>query len=176
MRNQLSNVAMELLLLLLVTAMVSGCGMESRSSVIAGYDNISGTYFYTGLGNYSADQFPNPLVDFANISASSDVNIEQTDNVFRVAYITDIGDSVTKIVDLSDKSYNNTVWHNSMLTTTERVPVSGPPILPLPAKHYRGTRILRGEDGNLYFIGFFKEKGFLFTDYSETDLMLQRID
>jgi len=170
------NSVLRLFFLLLVCAMVSACGMNSRSSVIAGYNNISGTYFYTGLGNYTADQFPNPLIDFADISPSSDINIVQTESLFRVDYITIVGDSVTKTVDLDDDSYSNVLWRDSMLITTERVPVTGPPILPLPAKHYRGTRILRGEDGNLYFIGFFKEKGFLFTDYSEIDLMLQRID
>jgi len=61
------------------------------ASVIAGYNNISGTYFYTGLGNYTADQFPNPLIDFADISPSSDINIVQTESLFRVDYITIVG-------------------------------------------------------------------------------------
>jgi len=165
---------LKMFFLLLVAAIASACGMNSRSSIVAGYDNISGTYYFTGLGNYSADQFPNPLIDFSGVSTPSDVNIEQTDNVIRAAYITNAGESVIKTVNLSDNS--NVIWRDSMLTTTEKVPVVGPAILPLPAKHYRGTRILRGEDGNLYIIGFFKEKGFLFTDYSEHELMLKRID
>lgn len=173
---QSENAVLKLFFLLLVGVLVSACGMDSRSSVIAGYDNISGTYHYNGLGDYSADLFPNPLIDFADISVSSDVIIEQADNRFRVAHITVVGDSVTKTVDLNNGSYSNVIWRDSMLITTEKASASGPPILPLPAKHYRGTRILRGEDGNLYFIGFFKEKGFMFTDYSEIDLMLQRID
>ncbi|MBT8044939.1 MAG: hypothetical protein KJO79_08305, partial [Verrucomicrobiae bacterium] len=64
-------------------------------------------------------------------------------------------------------------WDNNELVTTKRVPVTGPIILPLSGKHYRGTRLFRDKDGNLVVVGFFEEKGLFWTDYSEQEIVLE---
>lgn len=176
MLNKTGKCAKTILLLLLVAAFVAGCGSTMRSDINAGFDDLSGNYRYTGLEQYSADQFPNPLINLSDIAIPSDVYILQSDEFIQVAYTSNTGEAVNNTVILNDPDNSDTVWRDSMLTTTNKVPVTGAPILPLPAKHYRGTRILRAEDGNLYFIGFFEEKGFLFTDYWEHELLFQRIE
>jgi len=162
--------------LLLVAIVVCSCSSTMRSEIKPGFDDLSGIYRYTGLTGYSAAEFPNPLIDFYEIAEPSDVTIVQTETAIQATYLTEQGEAITNEVSLTNQGESASVWQNSVLTTNNRVPIVGAPILPLPAKHYRGTRILRGEDGNLYVIGTFKEKGFLFTDYWENELMLERMD
>lgn len=175
MQQRSKNIVLKCLVLYLV-ALVSGCGSNVRSDVKPGFDNISGIYRYAGLGQYAAEQFPNPLIDLSDINEGSDVTIVHNDRLFEVAYFSSDGAAVNTTINLSDLNGGNVVWRNSMLTTTERIPVMGAPILPLPAKHTRGSKVLRGEDGNLYIIGFFREKGLFFTDYWEHEIMLVRIE
>jgi len=156
--------------------LATGCGSTSRSNIKPGYDNLSGIYTFEGLGGYAASQFPNPLVNFDDITEPTDITIVQTDGFIQASYLSSSGATVMNVIDLNDPGNSGATWRESTLTSSGRVPVTGAPILPLPARHYRGTRILRGEDGNLYFIGTFEERGLGFTDYWENELLLVRRD
>jgi len=161
-------------MLIIIGFMASGCSSSSRSNIQPGFDNLSGTYRFTGLGFYAAADYPNPLIDLSDIETPSDISIVQTEDVIESIYLSSSGESVYNTLNLTNSQNGTTVWRDSVLTTTERVPVQGAPILPLPAKHYRGTRIVKDQAGDLYIIGFFREKGLFFTDYSEYELLLQR--
>ena len=162
--------------LLLLPIIVCGCGSTIQSDVKPGFDELSGIYRFIDLNGFSAEEFTNPLIDFNEIAEPSDVTIVQSTTIIQATYLTDEGEAVTNQFNLTGENNSTSVWQNSVLTTSNEVPVTGAPILPIPAKHYRGSRILRGEDGNLYVIGTFKEEGFLFTDYWENELMLERMD
>lgn len=167
---------MKWLFLCLVTVLASGCGATMRSEIKASNDNLSGTYRYNGLGEHSADHFPNPLIDLSEIVEPSDVIILQHEGYLQATYLSSVDESVTTGVNLDELENGNVVWRDNMLTTTTRVPITGAAILPLPARHYRGTRILVGDGGELYIVGFFREKGLFFTDLWEDELLLKRRD
>jgi len=170
--------------------LVSACGAKQLSETKSGFNNISGTYRYVGVGSYtpviSSDMYPNPLIDMSDIAKPSDVIIKQRGTEFQVTYSSRANGSkpVSKTINLNDLSNGNlnklnsekVIWHNGVLKTTKRIPIKGPKILPLPGRHYSGTRILKSENGNLYIISFFKEKGLFFSDVFEDDVVFERIE
>jgi hypothetical protein len=160
-------------LICMLAVLISGCGVATRSLSKPAFDNLSGTYRYVGLGSFTPSDFPNPLIEFANITVPCDVEVSQEGRIFTVLYRSSIGSPVRSTVDLN-KRIDGVSWEDNELVTTKRVPVSGPIILPLPGRHYRGTRLFQDENGNLVIVGFFKEKGLFWTDYSEEKIILQR--
>ena len=159
-------------LICIFAALVSGCGISIRSQFKPASDSLSGTYRYVGLGSFVPAQFPNPLIEFENIAEPCDVEVSQEGRIFETHYRSSTGSPVSRTVDLSNKK-KGIAWENRELVTTESVPVTGPMILPLPAIHYRGTRLFRDGDGNLVVVGFFEEKGLFWTDYSEQEIVLR---
>ncbi len=173
---RMAKVCKQITVFLLFAIAVSGCGSSHRSDIRPGYSDLSGVYLFSGLANYSADQFPNPLINLNDIASPSDVTIIQSESTIEANYLSASGAAVSSSVSLTNSAESGVEWQNSVLSSNSEVPIEGASILPLPAKHYRGTRILRGEDGHLYLIGTFKEKGFLFTEYWEHELKFERMD
>ena len=120
----------------------------------------------------SPSELPNPLIEFENITGPCDVELSHEGLVFKARYEGGAGSPVSRTVDLG-KEQRGVSWENNELVTTRRVPVTGPIILPLPGRHYRGTRLFRDKDGNLVVVGFFEEKGLFWTDYSEQEIVLE---
>ena len=156
----------------IIAALVSGCGVSIRSQSKPASDSLSGTYRYIGIGSFAPAQFPNPLVDFENITEPCDVEVRHEGRVFKALYKSGTGSPVSRTVDLNIEK-KGISWENNELVTTKRVPVTGPVILPLPGRHPRGTRLFRDKDGSLVVVGFFEEKGLFWTDYSEQEIVLQ---
>lgn len=173
---RMAKVCKQITVFLLFAIAVSGCGSSQRSDIRPGYSDLSGVYLFSGLANYSADQFPNPLINLNDIASPSDVTIIQSESTIEANYLSASGAAVSSSVSLTNSAESGVEWQNSVLSSNSEVPIEGASILLLPAKHYRGTRILRGEDGHLYLIGTFKEKGFLFTEYWEHELKFERMD
>jgi hypothetical protein len=167
------NQLMKPILICILAALVSGCGLSIRSQSKPACNDLSGTYRYVGLGTFTPAQFPNPLVEFENIAVPCDIQIIHEGRGFQTHYKDKSGSPVSKTLDLNQKQ-KGISWDNRELVTTKRVPVEGSIILPLPGKHFRGTRLFRNEDGNLVVVGFFKEKGLFWTDYSEDEMTLER--
>lgn len=153
-------------------ALVSGCGVSVRSQSEPASDSLSGTYRYVGLGSLSPSELPNPLIEFENITEPCDVEVSHEGRMFEAVYRNGTGSPVNRTVDLNEAK-KGISWQDNELVTTRRVSVTGPVILPLPGKHYRGTRLFRDKDGNLVVVGFFEEKGLFWTDYSEQEIVLQ---
>lgn len=164
---------MKPILICLLAALVSGCGLSIRTQSKPASEDLSGTYRYVGLGSFSPEQFPNPLIEFENIAGPCDVKVSHDGRIFKAHYKDRSGSPVSRIVDL-DKKKKGISWKNRELITTKRVPTEGPIILPLPAMHHRGTRLFRDGEGNLVVVGFFEEKGLFWTDYSEDEIILER--
>ena len=154
-------------------ALLSGCGVSIRSQSKPAFDNLSGNYRHVGLGSSTPEEFPNPLIEFEDVAVPCDIEVSHEGHTIKAHYRSGTGSPVIAIVDL-DKTSHDTCWKNGELVTTKRVPVEGPVILPLPARHYRGTRLFRDKDGNLVVVGFFEEKGLFWTDYSEQEIILER--
>lgn len=159
--------------LCILVALVSGCGLTIRAPSTPAFDNLSGTYTYVGLGSFAPWQFPNPLIDFKHIDEPCDVEVRHEEGIIRTVYTNSLGSPVSRTVDLNKKG-KGISWKTNELVTTQRVPIAGPIILPLPGRHYRGTRIFLDRDGNLVVVGFFKERGLFWTDYSEDEIILKR--
>ncbi len=156
----------------ILVALFTGCGVTIHSPSKPGFDNLSGTYRYVGLQTFTSAEFPNPLIDFANIAAPCDIEVSQDGLIFTVLYRSRNGLPVKTTVDLN-KSLKGVSWEENELVTNNRESVSGPIILPLPARNYRGTRLFRDGNGNLVIVGFFMEKGLFWTDYAEKEIILQ---
>lgn len=156
----------------IIAVLVSGCGVSIRSDSKPASDSLSGTYRYVGLGALSPSDLPNPLIEFENITEPCDIELNHEGRLFKALYKNGTGSLVSRTVDLN-KEKRDISWENNELVTTKRVPVTGPIILPLPGRHYRGTRLFRDKDGNLVVVGFFEEKGLFWTDYSEQEIVLE---
>jgi hypothetical protein len=164
----------------LCVALLTACGAKREASTRAGFEDLSGTYSYTGLGEFEANQFPNPLIDFSELQAPTTIEFKQESNhTLVVSYSDRHGKAVTRSVAMNDKSLG-TSFKAGTLTCRREVPITGVPILPGSGKHFRGVRVYRATDGDLRVVGFFTEKGrilhvFPFTDHYDFELVLKRV-
>lgn len=164
---------MKVLVICILAALTAGCGVSIRSPSKPAFDNLSGTYRYVGLGSFEPAQFPNALIDFENITNPSEIEVRHEGRIITTLYKSSTGSPVSTTVDL-DKETKGISWKNRELVTNKKVPVTGPIILPLPGKHYRGSRLFQNRDGNLVVVGFFEERGLFWTDYDEEEVILER--
>lgn len=161
-------------------AMLAGCITNDRVKVEVGSEDLSGTYRFEGLRRTRPEQFPNALIDWADVAQPSEVRFEQTGKERLVVRYTDTaGRLVEKEVGLRGTS--GASFKRGVLTFREQVPLVDSPIFPGLVKQYAGAKYLQDEDGNLRVIGFFTERGlmlyvFPFIDYHEYDLVLEAVE
>jgi hypothetical protein len=160
--------------------LLTACGARRETSTKPGFADLSGTYTYTGLGEFEADQFPNPWIDFSAIQAPTTIAFEQEGNhTLVISYSDRHGKAISRSVAMNDKS-SGTSFKAGTLTYRTEVPVTGVPIFPGSGKHFRGVRVYRATDGDLRVVGFFTEKGrtlyvFPFKDHYDFELVLKRV-
>lgn len=160
--------------------MLAGCITNDRVRVEVGSEDLSGTYRFEGLRRNRPEQFPNPLINWADVALPSEVRFEQRDGERLVVQYTDTaGRPVQKEVQLRGTS--GISFKRGVLTFRAQVPLQDAPIFPGAVKQYAGAKYLRDENGDLRVIGFFTERGlmlylFPFVDYHEYDLVLEAVD
>ncbi len=160
--------------------LLAACGADRRVAARPSGSDLSGTYRFTGMGELSPGQLPNPLIDFSVLAAPGEVVVTQNGHRLKASWVDGSGTARSGSVWFAALG-DDVSWEDGVLTTWTEVPVRGPIILPGWARQFRGSRIFRAEDGDLHVVGVFEERGWMlflfpFTDHHEDELVLERLD
>jgi hypothetical protein len=162
-----------------LAVVLSGCSTYSRVSAKVGSEDLSGAYRFEGFPRgVRPDQYPNPLINWAEVALDSDVTLQQRGERLIAHYTNSVGRVVQREIRLDDEGIS---FKKGVLTFRERVPLQDAAIFPGNVKQYAGVRYLQDADGNLRVIGFFRETGWMlyvfpFTDHHEYDLVLKPVE
>jgi hypothetical protein len=145
-----------------------------------GAENLSGSYRFAGLDKARPENFPNPLINWADVALHSDVSIEQTNEARIIARYTGTRGNLVEREVLPNRE-PGTTFEKGTLTFKERAPLLDAPMFPGRVKQFTGSRYFKDADGNLRVIGFFTETGWMlflipFTDHYEHELILEAVD
>jgi hypothetical protein len=140
--------------------------------------DLTGIYVFPGLDKFAPGQFPNPLIDFSEISPGAEIRVIQQAATLEVRYRSRAGKAVTRSIAIRALPTGSR-WEKGALITEQRVPVGDGFILPGAARHYRGSRVFKDAQGDLHVAGSFTERGLMlfvipFTDHDEFELVLKK--
>lgn len=163
-----------------VAAVLASCSANVRVTAKPDAANLSGSYRFAGIDKARPENFPNPLINWADVALHSDVVIEQTNEARIVARYTSTRGNLVEREVLPNRS-SGTTFKKGTLTFKERAPLLDAPLFPGWVKQYTGSRYFKDADGNLRVIGFFMETGWMlylipFTDNYEHELILEAVD
>lgn len=159
---------------------LASCSTYSRVPAKPGAANLSGTYRFAGIDKARPENFPNPLIDWADVALDSEVALDQTkDGRILARYTSTRGNLVATAV--LPRRGSAATFEKGMLTFKERAALDDAPMFPGNVKQYTGSRYFKDADGNLRVIGFFTETGWMlyvipFTDHYEHELVLEAAD
>ena len=163
-----------------IAAVLASCSTNVRVTAKPGAANLSGTYRFAGIDKARPENFPNPLINWADVALHSEVALEQTNNARIVARYTSTRGNLVEREVLPNRAPGAT-FEKGMLTFKERAPLLDAPMFPGRVKQFTGSRYFKDADGNLRVIGFFTETGWMlflipFTDHYEHELILEAVD
>lgn len=159
---------------------LASCSTNGHVAARPAASDLSGSYRFAGFDKARPENFPNPLIDWADVALNSKVVLEQTSDARIIArYMNTRGNLVER--EVRPGVTPGTDFEDGVLTFEEPVPLLDAPILPGRVKQVAGSRYFRDADGNLRVIGFFVEKGWMlylipFTDRYEYELVLEAVD
>jgi hypothetical protein len=163
-----------------IAALLASCSTNWRVTAKPGAANLSGSYRFAGIEKARPENFPSPLIDWADVALHSDVTLEQTNDARIVARYTSTRGNLVEREVLPNR-VPGTTFEKGMLTFKEQVPLADAPIFPGRVKQFSGSRYFKDADGNLRVIGFFMETGWMlffipFSDHHEHELVLKAAD
>lgn len=163
-----------------IAAVLAGCSTNVRVTAKPGAANLSGTYRFAGIDKARPEEFPNPLIDWADVTLHSKVTLEQTNDARIVARYTSTRGNLVEREVLPNRAAGAT-FQKGMLTFKERAPLVDAPMFPGRVKQFRGSRYFKDAEGNLRVIGFFTETGWMlffipFSDHYEQELILKAVE
>lgn len=159
---------------------LASCSTNGHVAARPVASDLSGSYRFAGFDKARPENFPNPLIDWADVALNSKVVLEQTSDARIIArYMNTRGNLVER--EVRPGVTPGTDFEDGVLTFEEPVPLLDAPMLPGRVKQVAGSRYFRDADGNLRVIGFFVEKGWMlylipFTDRYEYELVLEAVD
>lgn len=160
-----------------LAAVLAGCITNVRVTAKPGMANLSGSYRFEGIGKARPENFPSPLIDWADVALHSEVALEQTNDARFVARYTSKRGNLVEREVLPNRA-PGTTFEKGMLTFKEQIPLQDDPMFPGRVKQFTGSRYFKDADGNLHVIGFFTETGWMlffipFSDHHEHELVLK---
>ena len=163
-----------------LAAVVASCSTNDRVTAKPAAANLSGSYRYAGIDKARPENFPNPLINWADVALHSNVEIEQTSEARIVARYTNLRGRLVEREVLPDRA-SGTTFKKGTLTFKERAPLTDAPMFPGSVKQFTGSRYFKDADGNLRVVGFFTETGWMlffipFTDHHEHELVLEAVE
>ena len=163
-----------------IAAVLASCSTNVGVTAKPGAENLSGSYRFAGIDKARPENFPNPLINWADVAPHSDVTIEQTNEARIVARYTGTRGNLVEREVLPNRE-PGTTFEKGTLTFKERAPLLDAPMFPGRVKQFTGSRYFKDAEGNLRVIGFFTETGWMlflipFTDHYEHELILEAVD
>ena len=137
---------------------LAGCSTQVQVNARPAASDLSGSYRFAGFDKARPENFPNPLIDWADVALNSNVVIEQTSDARIVARYTNTRGNLVERAVLPNHT-PGTAFADGVLTFEKQAPLLDAPIFPGTVKQITGSRYFKDADGNLRVIGFFVEKG-----------------